>query len=119
MDINLTIFAYSVYLPIGIFVTYWVGKSLYTNGRLYLQQIFQHNDLMVDPINKILLTGYYLLNVGYVFVLMVQELPIQTYQQLLEVLSNRIGIILISLGCIHIFNLLTLYFISRKNNNQL
>ena len=117
MENNLTILAYSLYLPIGVFVTYRVGKSLYTNGRLYLQQIFQHNESIIDPINKILLTGYYLLNIGYVFVLMVQQLPIQTYEQLLEVLSIRIGIILISLGCIHFFNLLVLYFISRKNNN--
>jgi hypothetical protein len=115
MNKDLTILAYSIYLPIGVFVTYWVGKSLYKNGRLYLQQIFQQNDKLIDPINKLLLTGYYLLNVGYVFVLMVQQLPINTHHQLIEVLSSRVGIILISLGGIHFFNLAALYFISRKN----
>ncbi|MBX0333671.1 hypothetical protein K3G39_10520 [Pontibacter sp. HSC-14F20] len=115
MKEDLTILAYSIYLPIGVFVTYWVGKNLYKNGRLYLQQIFQQNEQLIDPLNKVLLTGYYLLNVGYVFVLMVQQLPIYTYEQLIEVLSSRVGIILVSLGGIHLFNLTVLYLISRKN----
>lgn len=115
MNTDLTLLAYSVYLPIGVFVTYWVGRSLYSNGRLYLQQIFQQNEQLIDPINTVLLTGYYLLNVGYVFVLMVQQLPIHTYEQLIETLSSRVGIILVSLGGIHFFNLAVLYLISRKN----
>ncbi len=119
MNTDLTILAYSIYLPIGTFVTYWVGKSLYKNGRLYLQQIFQQNEQLIDPINKVLLTGYYLLNVGYVFVLMVQQLPIYTYDHLIEVLSSRVGIILVSLGGIHFFNLAVLYLISRKNQEQI
>lgn len=112
---DLTILRYSIYLPIGVFVTYWVGKSLYRNGRLYLQQIFSQNEQLIDPINKTLLTGYYLLQVGYVFVLMVEQQPIYTCAQLIEVLSSRVGLISVSLGGIHFFNLAVLYLVSRKN----
>ncbi|SIT89115.1 hypothetical protein [Pontibacter indicus] len=118
MVANLNLLSYAIYLPVGVFVTYWVGQKLYINGELYLHQIFSQNPELVAAINKILLTGYYLLNIGYVVILMVQQVPIETTRQLIEVLSSRLGILLVSLGCIHFFNLGALYLISQRNHIQ-
>lgn len=115
MKPNLIILAYCFYIPVAVFVTYWVGKSLYKNGRVFLELIFRQNVHLVSSVNKLLLTGYYLLNIGYVFILMVQRVSIANTTALLEVLSGRIGLLLLTLGIIHFFNLSVFYFISKRN----
>ena len=110
-----------VYLLVSLYITVWVGHQIFKQGEHFLMEIFKDNTSIVKPVNRILLTGYYLINIGYVFVLLIHKQHPQTFTDVLELLSSKLGIVILSLGIIHLFNLMTFAFIysnKLKNNNR-
>ncbi|MEL6593655.1 MAG: hypothetical protein AAFQ68_26375, partial [Bacteroidota bacterium] len=61
-----TLLTYLIYLSLASVLTFLVGRSLYRNGLPFLLDIFNGNSKLADSINRLLLTGFYLLSVGYV-----------------------------------------------------
>ncbi|MGN6509013.1 MAG: hypothetical protein ACTHLD_06090, partial [Chitinophaga sp.] len=57
--------AYLIYFVITGFITIWVGRRFYRNGRLFILALMRQDEALTDAINRILLIGYYLLNLGY------------------------------------------------------
>ncbi len=57
--------AYILYLIITYIITVRVGFIFYRNGRVFILELLHQDVQLTDFINRILLTGYYLLNLGY------------------------------------------------------
>jgi hypothetical protein len=111
---NYTVLSYSIYLPVTILLTIWVAKTLFTNGRVFLIEIFHKDEILSDSVNKLLLVGFYLINIGYaVYTLKIFE-SIETTQAVIETLSTKIGWIILVLGAMHFFNLFILFSLRRK-----
>jgi hypothetical protein len=111
---NYTVLSYSIYLPVTILLTIWVAKTLFTNGRIFLIEIFHKDEILADSVNKLLLVGFYLINIGYaVYTLKIFE-SIETIQAVIETLSTKIGWIILVLGAMHFFNLFILFSLRRK-----
>jgi hypothetical protein len=77
---------------------------------------------IAHAINNTLLVLYYLLNIGYATLMLIAWQPITNYTQLLEAVTSKLGIIIITLAVIHYGNMLTIFFISKyrtqhKTNN--
>ena len=105
MDINYNIVSYLVYLPITVFITVRVGWICYTNGRAFTSQIFENDLDIIDPLNKMLLMGYYLLNIGYCLITLHFWETVESLNQMIEVLSQNIGLIVTGLALMHYFNI--------------
>jgi hypothetical protein len=43
---NYAVLAYLLYLPVSIFLTIWVARTLHRNGRVFLVQAFRGNEAM-------------------------------------------------------------------------
>lgn len=113
-SVQLTIAAYVVYLVLSIGITIWVAKTLFKNGKVFLHDIFHGNQALAESVNNLLLVGFYLVNVGYaVYVLKVTD-SITNAQQLLEILSVKVGFIILLLGGMHFFNLFVFFRLRRK-----
>lgn len=111
---NYTVLTYSIYLLVTILLTIWVARTLFTNGRVFLVEIFHQDNVLADSVNKLLLVGFYLINVGYaVYTLKIID-SIDTTQAVIEVLSQKIGWIILVLGAMHFFNLFILFNLRRK-----
>jgi hypothetical protein len=111
---NLIILAYALYLLISISITIWVAKTLFKNGRIFLLDIFHGNEPLADSVNKLLLVGFYLVNIGYVvYTLQIGNATLNT-RELLEELSVKIGLIILILGCMHFGNLYIFYKLRKK-----
>ena len=111
---NYTILTYSIYLPITVLLTIWVARTLFKNGRVFLVEIFHKDEILADSVNKLLLVGFYLVNVGYsVYTLKIWD-TIEGTQQVIETLSQKIGWIILVLGAMHFFNLFILFNLRRK-----
>jgi len=102
---NYIVCTYALYLAISIALTVWVAKTLHKNGRLFLVDAFHGNEALADSINHLLLVGFYLMNVGYVSLALKYGDKAANLQELLEVLSTKIGAVLLILGAMHFFNL--------------
>ncbi len=112
---NLTIYAYSIYLFICLMVTFFIGRDLHRKGYYLILDLFE-NEEFTTTVNNILLVLYYLVNMGYVTVTLLQIGEVIDIVQLLEHLSLRIGLILFLLGSLHFNNIIMLQLLSKKKH---
>jgi len=111
---NYIILTYAIYLPLTIVLTVWVAKTLFTNGRVFLVDIFDRNELMADSVNKLLVVGFYLINIGYAVYTLQIFGEITSVQVVIEKLSLKIGSIILILGGMHFFNLFVFFKLRKK-----
>lgn len=105
---NIMIVTYSIYLIVSLMITFWVGRTLNRNGRVFLVKIFAENEKIADSINHLLLVGFYLINFGFIsLALQFGTKPVDAVGAI-EFLSTKIGIAIIVLGTMHFFNMNTL-----------
>jgi hypothetical protein len=103
--------AYIIYLVATYLITVHVGLYLYKNGYAFIANLIPDSN-MAGNINKLLLLGYYLFNLGYVSIMLHHWAPIANVAQLITTLSNKIGIIIISLAIVHYCNMGILFIIN-------
>jgi hypothetical protein len=101
-------YTYLLYITISITLTVWVAKTLHKNGRLFLIDRLNGNQELADSLNHLLVVGFYLINIGYISLALKTHDSIENFQQIIEVLSGKIGFVLVVLGIIHFTNLLIL-----------
>ena len=104
---------YFIYLAGSAALTILVGWLFYLNGELYLQRLLK-DDSMARIVNKLLLTGYYLLNIGFIVTTLVRDSGYSSDLDQLAYALSRIGFIALLLGGIHFFNLAVIFQISRR-----
>ena len=101
----MTVWAYLVYLAISIALTIWVARTLHKNGRIFLVDSFLGNEGLADSVNHLLVVGFYLINIGFVtLALRYGDRPTDA-QTGLEILSTKVGFVLVVLGLMHFLNL--------------
>ena len=107
------IIGYSLYLGITFYITLFVGYKVYQLGMIYLTYLIHHHAICIS-INRILLIGYYLVNLGFSAVTLQQWNRIDNYTDLLQQLASKTGNILLILGILHVLNLSIIYFFSQN-----
>jgi len=105
---------YLFYLALSIALTVWVGHTLHKNGRPFLLHAFDDNALTADSINNLLLVGFYLVNFGFVSLALRATAPVAGLQGAIELLSVKIGQVLMVLGGMHFFNMHMLHKLGRR-----
>ena len=111
---NYFILTYTIYLPLTVALTVWVAKALFTNGRVFLVDIFHGNEPLADSVNQLLVVGFYLINIGYAVYTLQIFGEINSAQVVIEKLSLKIGAIILILGAMHFFNLFVFFKLRRK-----
>ncbi len=96
---------YVLYLFLSICLTIWVANTLHKNGRQFLIEAFGGNRELADSVNHLLVVGFYLVNFGYVSIMLKMGIYPQTLPGTMEALSSKIGVVLLVLGGMHFFNL--------------
>src|SRR3954466_7811654 len=96
---------YIAYLTISVALTVWVARTLHKNGRIFLVDSFHANEALADSVNHLLVVGFYLINIGYVTLALKYGAHAENAQQALELLSTKVGFVLVVLGVMHFFNL--------------
>ncbi|MFM2361463.1 MAG: hypothetical protein RLZZ316_365 [Bacteroidota bacterium] len=109
--------AYILYLIATWLITVHVGWNLYKNGRIYILNLLHGDEALTDAINRILLTGYYLLNLGYATLMITQWQTIQTWATVISSICGMVGNILLLLAAIHFINMTVIFWLSKKNKH--
>ncbi|MGQ7945376.1 hypothetical protein [Flavobacterium sp. WC2509] len=110
METTKILIGYAIYLPIAILLTYYVSRTLFQNGKIYMLDIFKDREEIANATNKLFETGFYLLNLGFALMILTISEYKNDYQTLIEALSYKIGGFSIYLGFMLFFNL---YFFFR------
>ncbi|WP_341835894.1 hypothetical protein WJU16_24020 [Chitinophaga pollutisoli] len=108
--------AYLVYGCITGLITFRVGWIFFRNGRAFILHLLQGNATLTDAINRILLTGYYLLNLGYAALMIRNWERVDNWTGLLASVSEMTGRIVLTLAIIHYCNMAGIYFFSKKHH---
>ena len=111
---NYIITTYIAYLVVTVCLTIWVAKTLFKNGKIFLVDIFHGNTPLADSVNNLLLVGFYLINIGYAVYTLQVTTAISNAQQMIEVLSIKLGLIILILGGMHFFNLFVFFKLRNK-----
>ncbi len=106
--------SYISYLAVAVPLTIYVAKSLYHNGRVFLVECFKGNEELADSVNKLLLVGFYLVNLGFVSLYLQSYGEVVGLRGILELLSKKIGFVMLILGGMHFFNLYLFTRIGKK-----
>lgn len=110
METSKILIGYAIYLPVALFLTYYVSKTLFKNSKIYMLDIFKGREEIANATNKLFETGFYLLNLGFALMILEMNMYDDTYQILIEKLSYKIGGFSIYLGLMLFLNL---YFFFR------
>jgi hypothetical protein len=105
---------YIVYLLISIAVTIWVAHTLHKRGAIFLVDAFHGNSEIAASVNHLLVVGFYLINIGYVSLALKTSETVITSRAAIELLSDKIGMVLLILGGMHFFNLFVFSRIRRN-----
>ena len=62
----MTVTTYLIYLLVAVPLTIWVARTLSRNGRIFLVDVFHGNEDFADAVNRLLVVGFYLVNLGFV-----------------------------------------------------
>lgn len=108
------VICYAVYLAISIAVTIWVARTLHRNGRVFLVDAFGGNEPLADSVNQLLVVGFYLVNVGYVTLALRTYGELATARSVIEMISDKVGVVLVVLGIMHFGNLFIFSRIRRR-----
>ncbi|MCM3876801.1 MAG: hypothetical protein NEA02_10320 [Thermoanaerobaculia bacterium] len=111
-----TLWTYGLYLGLSILLTIWVARTLHKNGRIFLVDAFLGNEKLADSVNHLLVVGFYLINIGYVTLALTEKVKPGSVSQVIELLSTKVGLVLLVLGGMHFFNL---YVFSRMRRRGL
>ena len=108
------VIAYVLYLLIAIPLTIWVGSTLSRNGRVFLVDVFGGNGELAEAVNKLLVVGFYLLNLGVVALYLRIGDTLANARAIVEVLSVKMGVVLLMLGLVHLTNVYVFNKIRRR-----
>lgn len=103
-DLILVNATYALYLTISIALTIWVARVLSSTGETFLVRCFGHDADLAKSTNRLLVIGFYLVNLGFISLRLGNWNP--DYGNPIGELGARIGVTLLVLGGMHFFNML-------------
>ena len=107
---------YLIYLLISSGLTVVVGTGLARSGRAFLLDVFSGNDALARAVSRLLVLGFYLLSLGFVTLTMRTHGDITSARAGLQVLSVKVGEVLLVLG---VLPLITLTALARTRRRSL
>lgn len=93
-------YTYVAYLLITIGITVWVARTLQRNGVIFLTHSGRDAPL-AEALSHLLVVGFYLISFGAISFVMKSHDRVTDAQTGIELLSTKVGVILVALGMLH------------------
>ena len=106
MDYNLI--GYGIFILIIVLIIVVVGKICYRNGNIFVASLIPDHLELCQQINKVLLVGYYLVNIGYAAMSLASWENINSLAHLVEVIAFKTAIIVCIFSVLHYLNIFIL-----------
>lgn len=116
MQENFLVPTYAIYLVLSLVLTVWVARTLHRHGRVFLITAFHGDETLADSVNHLLVVGFYLINLGWVTLALETQSAPQNIHEVFELLSYKLGVVLLVLGVMHFFNI---YVFNRMRKNAI
>ena len=111
-----TVATYLAYLLISIPLTLGVATTLSRNGRVFLADVFAGDEDVAQAVNRLLVVGFYLLNLGFISLYLRVGGEVVDLRGLVEELSVKIGVVALVIGVVHVGNVLVFSSVRRRHH---
>jgi hypothetical protein len=111
---NHLVSVYIIYAAAALGLTVWLARTLFKNGEVFLEEVFVDNPRMANAVNRLLVVGFYLLNLGYAFLTLQVGTRQLTTTEAIETLAGKLGALLLALGVMHFANLYLFHRVRRR-----
>lgn len=108
------VIVYIVYTLVAIGLTAWLANTLFRAGEVFLADVFDDKPRLAEAVNRLLVVGFYMLNLGYGLYLVRAEQGLGPFEAV-QFLVNRLALLLVSLGIIHFVNVFVFWRIRARN----
>jgi hypothetical protein len=108
--------AYIIYLFLTYIITVHVGLRFFRHGRVFILRLFHGDEKLTDFVNRVLLVGYYLLNLGYAAWTIQGWRPADSLPDLMAGIGIRTGRILLTLAVMHYGNMAVIAWIGAHHH---
>jgi hypothetical protein len=115
---NGALIVYVVYVALAVLLVTWLGVVLQRYGRIFLDDVFVDQAGLAGAVSRLLVTGFLVFTLGYALLL----LRIEAAASPLEALRSSVrqfGLLLLSLGALHLLNMLILLQVRRRGVERL
>jgi hypothetical protein len=111
------ILVYAVYAAVAVGLTAWLARTLSRNGAIFLHDVFQDRPGLAEAVNRLLVVGFYMLNLGYAFYVLRADRGLDAFQSV-QFLVNRLALLLVTLALIHFVNVLVFWRIRVRTEQR-
>lgn len=106
--------SYAAYLLAAIGMTVWVARTLSSNGEIFLVDCFGHDEKLARSTNHLLVTGFYLVNIGFILLALQLGAEPATGPEAIRFVATKVGLAVLVLGLWHFFNMHLIAKFGRK-----
>jgi hypothetical protein len=110
---NYLIPVYAAYGATSLVLTVWLARVLFDNGAVFLSEVFGDNKELARAVNRLLVVGFYLLNFSYACLILPSD-PVSSLVAAIEVGARKLGLLLLTLGIMHFFNMYLFHRMRRR-----
>lgn len=104
---------YAIYAVVSVVLTFFLARTLFRNGQVYLDAVFADDPRMAAAVNRLLVVGFYLVNIGYACLLLEGGFA-PNARAAIETLANKLGLLLMSLAVMHFVNMFVFHRMRRR-----
>jgi hypothetical protein len=108
---------YLVYAAVSVALTLIVATTLSRSGRVFLTDVFQGNEPLARAVNRLLVVGFCLLNLGFLTLAMRSSSQVHGARQAVNLLSVKLGEICLIVGVLHSVNIFAFTRFRRRAKN--
>lgn len=110
---------YLSYLAISAVLVFVLARILGKHGEVFLEDVFEGNPRLAHAVNKLLVVGFYLFNLGFACSNLPNGRGIMSMDQGIEVFASAFASLLFALAGMHFFNLFIFRMIRRSRSRAI
>ena len=108
---------YVTYAAVAVGLTAWLARTLFRNGAVFLHDVFVDRPGLADAVNRLLVTGFYMLNLGYALWVLEAGRGLDALAAV-QLFVRRIAILLVVLAVMHLFNVFVFWMIRQSRERR-
>ena len=108
---------YVAYGAVAIALTAFLARTLFRNGVVFLHDVFADREGLADAVNRLLVVGFYMFNLGYAFYALRASRELDAFAAL-QFFVNRVGALLLVLAVMHFANVFVFWRIRVRREQR-
>jgi hypothetical protein len=108
---------YFAYAAVAVGLTAWLARTLFRNGAVFLHDVFADRPGLADAVNRLLVTGFYMLNLGYGLWVLEAARGLDALGAV-QLFIRRVAILLVVLAVMHLINVFVFWMIRQSRERR-